>query len=254
MQSKLDKIDNYYINKLNNILTENNVCKSHGIDHAKSVYKNAQYALACDNILNRYEKSAVLIASLLHDADDKKFFPNNNNNENSRLILTGKSLDFINLVIYMINLVSSSSNGDKIPNDVKDNLWMLIPRYSDRLEAIGEIGIVRCYQYGVTFKRKLFTDKTPRAKNENDIYEIATQKRYDSYCGKSKSMIDHYYDKLLRAHLFPIDNYYLLNEAKKRNKYLINFIIDFGKTGIVDENYIIKLAKHINMPIVVPIN
>jgi uncharacterized protein len=237
----------YYINKLSEILEKNNVCKSHGIEHAIKVYENAILSIEYENDISDFNKEAILIASLLHDADDQKFFPNNFNDENTRIILKKRQKDFIDLVIEMINLVSSSKNGDNIPNHIKNKLWMLIPRYCDRLEAIGKIGIVRCYQYGITQNSKLFIENTQKATTKEEIYKIATIERYDKYIGKSDSMIDHYYDKLLRAHMFPINNKFLLENAKERNEFIINFIIKFGKTGTVDVNEIKQYAVELNI-------
>ena len=44
------------------------------------------------------------------------------------------------MLYYSLLLVSASKNGDNIPKAISNKLWMLIPRYSDRLEAIGIIG------------------------------------------------------------------------------------------------------------------
>jgi uncharacterized protein len=147
-----------YINKLDDILKINNVCLSHGIQHAISVMSNAKNCMIANKIiindktieLSHEEYKAILLAALLHDADDKKFFPSNKNYENLRYILEGENDNLINLVVTMVDLVSSSKNGDRIPDFIKDKLWMLIPRYADRLEAIGMIGIERCYKYGKT--------------------------------------------------------------------------------------------------------
>jgi uncharacterized protein len=152
-----------YIDKLNKLLTDNKVSECHGLNHAESVMNNAFYALeAQDYTLTDEEKDSVLLAALLHDADDRKFFPNNHNYENLRNILEDKSEEFINQVISMVDLVSSSKNGDFIPEYIKNKEWMLIPRYADRLEAIGVIGIERCYIYGKVKNpvAKLYLDET----------------------------------------------------------------------------------------------
>lgn len=227
-----------YINKLKTILEKNNVCKSHGINHAISVMEHSKKSIEYENNLTEIEKEAIIIASLLHDADDKKFFPNNNDNENTRFILNDKSQEFINLVVKMIDLVSASKNKDNIPEDIKNKKWMLIPRYCDRLEAIGYIGILRCYQYNQTSNKPLYTQNTQKATNIEEVYKIATIERYNKYNGISESMIDHYYDKLLRTHLFQIDNKYLLDEAQKRQNVLVDFVIEFGKNGFISDEKI----------------
>ena len=47
----------------------------------------------------------------------------------------------------MISYVSASDNGNSIPERARSNPELLWVRFSDRLEAIGMIGAVRCYQY-----------------------------------------------------------------------------------------------------------
>ena len=152
----------------------------------------------------------------------------------------------------MVDLVSSSKNGDTIPDSIKNEKWMLIPRYSDRLEAMGLIGISRCYQYSKTTNNPLYLPsnsefKTPtaRPKSEEEIWEVATPERYKQYTGKSVSMIDHYYDKLLRCTFFPVKNYHFDKHCKERRQVLIDFILyfsnkeDFNDKDVLDfiENY-----------------
>lgn len=224
-----------YIKHLSIILENNNVCNSHGIDHALNVLNHAKQALKYEPNPNIKEQEAILLAALLHDADDKKFFPNNRNNENVRLILNDKEENFINLVIDMINLVSASTNKDIIPDNIKDKLWMLIPRYSDRLEAIGNIGIKRCYIYNITIKMPLFLELTPRLIDENEIIKLSLE-RYKKYNGHSISMIDHYYDKLIAITFFPISNKYFEIESNNRRKPLIEFIKYFSMNDEIDIN------------------
>ena len=56
------------------------------------------------------------MASLLHDADDRKYFPLNKNYENAYEILLNCKLekDRIKKIIEMIDVVSYSKNGDSI--------------------------------------------------------------------------------------------------------------------------------------------
>ena len=229
-----------YIDNLTKILIENNVCNSHGINHAIIVKSHAEKALQYETSLNLLEQEAVILASLLHDADDRKFFPNNNNYENTRNILSDKPEDFIDLVVQMIKLVSASVNGDNIPAEIIANKqWMLIPRYADRLEAIGIIGIKRCYEYNSTKGDPLYLDTTPKIYDDLKIIEYANNK-YKTYQGNSLSMIDHFYDKLIGICNFPIENQYLKLEAEQRKQPLIDFIKYFSQNGKINME-IIKL-------------
>ena len=234
----MSSLINNAVELLSNIISKNTICKSHGINHMKTVLSNSQKAIESSTFdLTESNKINIQLASLLHDADDLKLFPLNKNYENARLIIQSLSSSIINEneVIKMISLVSASSNGDNIPDDIKDKLWMLIPRWCDRIEAIGYIGIVRCWDYTVTKKRSLWTEETLKAKSLEDLREnIAIHSRYINYKGISLSMIDHYYDKLL--HIDVKTNIpFIDNEMQKRMKISEEFCLIFGKYGYIPQ-------------------
>lgn len=208
----------------------NQVCSSHGIDHALAVYKHCDKALQLSKS-NNHQKELILLASLLHDADDVKFFPNNNDNKNVRSLLVEYDKQDVDKIVRMINYVSCSKNGDTIPEEAIENEEILYPRYSDRLEALGMVGVQRCYKYTKTINNPLFLDSTPRITNEEELWKVANKDRYKNYNGNSVSMVDHYYDKLLRLGNFNLNNDYLKTTARQRIQPLINIVLNFGKTG-----------------------
>lgn len=234
-----------YIDKLKEAFSKKTICNSHGVEHAIQVMNNSINALqVCKYNLSDNIIFSIKLASLLHDADDRKLFPENKNNENARFVMQGLDNDIIELVIRMIDLTSSSKNGDNVPEDAKKCPWLLFPRHSDRLEAIGLIGIRRCYEFTKTCNKKLFDDMTIRITNKEDIYKVATIERYRSYKGTSNSMIDHFYDKLLRLGLFETDNEYYKKVSGERIEPLINFILEFGKRGHIDDEFIINYINN----------
>jgi uncharacterized protein len=200
-----------------------------------------------DEQISEKEQTKVKLAALLHDIDDTKYFPDNKNYENARQILTETINDELSNsdiedIIKMISWVSSSKNGDTIPEEAYKE-YLLYPRYADRLEALGLIGLWRTLEYTLTKKARLFTDDTPRAQNEKDLFEnIATLDRYKKYSGASVSMMDHFYDKLLRLGVYPIYNKYFDSETKKRQQPLIDVALYFGSHRSITEkeleNYI----------------
>ncbi len=252
-------IDNYYINKLSNIFEQNNIC-SNEIKHSICVYEHAKQSIKCISYLSSIDCQAILLASLLHNADknslnDNNNINNNNNNngnnyENTKNVLKYKSIEFINLVIEMIELVNIQENNNTVVNLVKNKLWMLIPRYSNQLELIGKIGIVKSYQYSLTNKIQLFTNNTFRAKNIDELCLIATEERFNNYHNMclidkyftSESMIDYYYDKLLRICNFQNFNKYLIDTFNDKINVMIDFVIKFGINGFVDINLIENYA------------
>ena len=236
---------------LKKILEDAKVCQSHGVDHALTVYSHAQKALEChEGELTDERKKQVLLASLMHDLDDPKLFIDHKNNENTRKLLSDYLDKYIEQVIEMIDLVSCSKNGDRVGDGVTEE--MLIARYSDRLEALGVPGIVRCYQYTMTVGRPLYTEKTLRAKDEDDLWNrVATDDEYRKYStpredGKradSETMIDHYYQKLLHLHKFPVKNKYLLETARSRVQPLVDVVLLFGKQGFITKENLDEIVK-----------
>jgi uncharacterized protein len=228
----------------NGIFTKNRVCVSHGSEHAFQVFVHAYNILKYED-LDENTKHLILLASMLHDIDDRKFFTNGKDYENAKSILRNYlSRENIDVVLKMIKYVSSSTYGDTIPIDAINSSWMLIPRYADRVEAIGKIGIVRCFQYTNTVKRPLFTERTETANDEDHLWSyVATKERYDTYNGNSESMIDHFYDKLLRlGNAIPTINPYLYKIVYERKKEMVKVVLWFSKVKNEDDlkRYIIK--------------
>jgi uncharacterized protein len=225
-----------YIQLLESILSTHKVCKSHGTRHAIAVCIHAIDALKHNAYpITATESLAVVLASLLHDADDHKFFPAHDHYENLKSILrfepeTSKT-EFIDLVVDMVSLVSSSRNGDSIPSAIHTDkaYWKLIPRYADRLEALGVVGIIRCRNYNQTSGRPLYRDSTPRPENYDELLKAASIERYNSYNGNSSSMMDNYFDKLIRLGFFPDElvNSYFDTETAIRHKPVIDFVFLF---------------------------
>lgn len=220
----------------------------HGIEHALIVVGHVDRALEL-NPLPEQTQLAIRLAALLHDADDGKFFSTSKELTNARTVLERLELplETIELVLRMINLVSCSKNGNSW--DSVDQEWLLYPRFADRLEALGEIGLVRCWVYTYHVKRPLFTDETPRPKTLEELRAVASPERFEQYVNKkgkvgSSSFIDHFYDKLL--HIAQLGtNPYFTQEAALRLRIMEDFLVDFGQTGQINEVYLQGLAdKH----------
>ena len=181
--------------------------KSHGTTHAKRVLAHVERALLEANPrLSLPRELSVRLAALLHDADDRKYFPNKpiGRYPNAQRLLheAGASESVAADTLQMISLVSCSANGNSAPEVAKDEPELLWPRWADRLEATGAIGVVRCYQYNSVMGAPLSVASTPRPTSEDEAWALATPERFESYQssgGGSASMIDHYFDKLLQV-------------------------------------------------------
>lgn len=238
---------------LNAHFEAHNVDAGHGIDHANVVLRNCSRAVwAAKDELDEFQRITVMLASLLHDADDRKFFGSSSSSSSSssmphaRRIATealskgpekwgGRSRDNVaDSVIECIELVSASKNKNSTVEASRQ--WMLIPRFSDRLEAIGWPGIARCYVYNRHIGAPLYTDKTPRVTNEEELERVAPRSRFASYDGNSESMISHFYDKLIHVCELETTNPFFVSESKLRRKILVDFLFHFGRTGTLDED------------------
>jgi uncharacterized protein len=211
----------------------------HGSLHADAVHAHAISALVEEHNVTKLQKLCVELAALLHDTDDHKLkFKTENNakrilNESFK-VLKGvdrlQIIGYIVLVLRMIDLVSASKNKETFEGPS----WMLIPRHSDRLEAIGYIGIVRCLEYAKRKNEPYYLPDTPRVTTEEELMKIATKERFDAYKGESRSVIDHCYDKLVHICNLDTTNTYLQIQANVRKQSIVSFVLHFGVEGNIN--------------------
>ena len=116
---------------------------------------------------------------------------------------------------------------------------------ADRLEAIGAIGAVRCYQYNCEKGEALSVASTPRPKTREEVWANVTPDRLQKYMDTkdSNSMMDHYFDKLLQIARFDpevVKNEFLCKEAERRVEPLVKICLEWGKSGVVPEKLIMS--------------
>lgn len=232
--------------------------ESHGIRHVEAVHAHSVNAIECFKPkLSSQLSMEIQSAALLHDVDDRKYFPKQPSDKdkypNARQILedVGIQKDSVDNIMRMISVVSCSENGNTVPDFVKadDSYHLLIPRWSDRLEAVGLIGVVRCYQYNKEHGDPLWSDRSPRATTVEEVWEYTTPERFEQYQrsgGSSSDMISHYYDKLLHVAKPPSDivrNVYLEAKAAESSNILVDVCLRFGRNGRVDEEHLQQLES-----------
>ncbi len=205
---------------------KHNVEEGHGIGHALKVLEHGVRCLEeCE--LTSDQQLAVKLACIQHDNDDRKLFPKSIDCENARNIMreAGVSDTVEEMVVSMIKLVSCAHNGN---NTDGIESWMLIPRWSDRLEAMGNIGILRSMQYSKHVGMPVVTINTPRATTVEELNKIAIPERFIEYqrVGISDSVMDHIYDKLMHLRVETPFNY-VNKEMEKRHQVLIHFVTEF---------------------------
>jgi uncharacterized protein len=234
--------------------------ESHGIVHVMAVTRHAGKAVEVHRPpLSSRKAMEIQVAALLHDVDDSKYFSLNPMDPypNAAKIMTAARVPEASrpIILEMISLVSASVNGNRVPDFIKngheDLYHLLIPRWSDRLEAVGAIGVVRCYQYNQEKDRPLSSETSPRPQTVEEMWALALPERFERYMSTEPTaddMISHYYDKLLHVARPPPDivrNQYLETKAEESCEELIEVCLRFGKTGVVDEEYIQSLVDKV---------
>lgn len=226
-------MDLYFLTNL--FLSNSEVDNGHCYDHALNVVAHAKNAIdAADYLITDDQKLLIEYACLLHDVDDHKFFPTSSNFDNAKRLLKQSNvpIKFHDDIIFLISLVSCSTNGNNIPDNIEE--WMLYPRIADRMESIGYIGIERALEYGKYIGRPIHNNNTVRVNTVEQLMDIATPERFQQYVNKkliyNDTTIDHFYNKVIhisRYEYYGIHNSYFKKIADERLQIIQDFILDY---------------------------
>jgi HD superfamily phosphodiesterase len=216
----------------------------HDLNHFVKVFQHALRAVTNMHRkmkLTRDEITSILLAALNHDADDVKLkkelppqtTPYTTEYPNAyHLLIKSGCEKYVDLVLEMISLVSASKNGNRM-NLPENQRWKYIPRDADRLEALGAIGIKRVAT-GVFRARMPFrVDATPLPTSHEELRLILQSRPLEKYIenkGKSASMLDHFYDKLLHLNVVASANAYIRQENERRMIQMTNWLFSVNRT------------------------
>ena len=153
--------------------------------HTLRVYNNARLIAKSESV----DLYIVALGALLHDIADSKF---HNGDDNvgprvARKFLLQHNVDsfVINSVIDIINNISFNKSLET--NNKPNSIELDVVQDADRLDAIGAIGIARCFNYGGFKNRKLFDPSIkPNLKMSKKEYK-----------NSKAPTINHFYEKLL---------------------------------------------------------
>ena len=155
----------------------------------------------------------IRLASLLHDADDRKLF-NSVNYQNARKIMSEYDIysETQEKVVKIISQISFKGKDSVIP----DTLEGKIVQDADRLDAIGAVGIGRAFAYGGKAGRKMYD---PDESFKDGMSE-------DEYFRNQGTTINHFYEKLLL-----LKDMMNTSEGKRiaehRHTFMENFLKEF---------------------------
>jgi uncharacterized protein len=183
--------------------------------HTERVYKNALLIAKTEPV----DTLVVALGALLHDIADSKF---NNGDETIGPKIAREFLFKLNvdstIIEHVVNIIENISfkGGNEKQSFHSPELDVI--QDADRLDAIGAIGIARCFNYGGFKNRQLYNpDIKPHLNMTKEEYKSSTA-----------PTINHFYEKLL-----------LLKDkmntktgqkiALERHEYMENFLKQFYK-------------------------
>lgn len=153
----------------------------HDYWHSFRVYKTALKIAENESC----DKDIISLAALLHDVDDVKLFPDVQYG-NARRIMEDAGVEekVAEQVGDVISCVSFKGNESVVPETLEGK----IVQDADRLDAMGAIGIARCFAYGGNRGRKLYDP------------EILPELDMDAqvYLQNEGTSVNHFYEKLFR--------------------------------------------------------
>ena len=152
--------------------------------HIERVYKNAILISKTEKV----DSFIVSLGALLHDIADSKFY------NGDETIGPKKAEDFLNyekvpedVITHVIKIIENTSfkGGNKKQQFFSNELAVV--QDADRLDALGAIGIARCFNYGGYKNRKLYD---PDIKPNLNMTP-------EEYKNSNSPTINHFYEKLL---------------------------------------------------------
>ncbi len=181
--------------------------------HIERVYKNATLIARTEDC----DLTIVELAALLHDIADSKFHDGDETigPRTARTFLEAELVDEATIahVISIIENVSFKGGNFEKKFHSKE---LEIVQDADRLDAIGAIGIARCFNYGGFKNRALYN---PEIKPQFNMSK-------EEYKNSESPTVNHFYEKLL-----------LLKDrmntetgkkiASERHQYMENFLSQF---------------------------
>lgn len=174
---------------------------SHDWNHINRVRSNAMKILKSENAEGRFINTDLLVielAVLMHDVGDFKY--TKDHSAGPRMVndflsghigpnLTASQVEKVAQIVGNISFRHELSHGmsSTLPEE------LLIVQDADRLDAIGAVGIARCFAFSGAMKRPFYTEADRQIKTEITADEYNKQAETGG-----NSAIGHFYEKLFK--------------------------------------------------------
>jgi uncharacterized protein len=184
MNSNQQKIVGNTISFVKKILK--NTEGGHDWFHTLRVLNNAKLISKSEKV----DDFIVALGSLLHDIADPKFYDGDETvgPKMATEFLTKEAVD-ISVIEHVIAIINNISYKNSLDTSIElfSSEELKVVQDADRLDAIGAIGIARCFNYGGFKNRGLYNPEiTPNLEMNKEEYKKSTA-----------PTINHFYEKLL---------------------------------------------------------
>jgi hypothetical protein len=228
----------------------NHVCKVESLtSEALGEYLNnvnqvhATFDETHDKPIGKYIPKDVILrvkaASFLHEVGDSKFDDGTIKTKEQLIseILDRVFHDYPNYsnemrqdIINMIDYCGTTKWGNRIPNDCM--MYQLIPRYADRVEATGIIGIIRTitFSYSKRSNHPLCREEDEFPTTMDELNKIAPPERWQKYTTGNKRSVSgfsHYLDKIVHINGDDVPIQCLKQKLDQGQAIIKQFILDF---------------------------
>jgi uncharacterized protein len=152
--------------------------------HIERVWKNALLIAKSENC----DLIVVQLGALLHDIADSKFHDGDEaiGPKIARNFLESQNVDEA-IIVHVINIIENISFKGGNFQKIFTSKELDVVQDADRLDALGAIGIARCFNYGGFKNRTLY---------DPEIKPNLTMSK-EEYKNSSSPTLNHFYEKLL---------------------------------------------------------
>ncbi|KAJ7297244.1 hypothetical protein O6H91_Y070700 [Diphasiastrum complanatum] len=195
---------------------------SHDAFHALRVRKLA-LSLAAEEGLSSDSMEVVELAALLHDIEDHKYDARKNR-KNGISVEAFLKTHNVNIVTrqQILEIIKHMGFKEEIGSTLehKHTPEFDVVQDADRLDAIGAIGIARCFTFGGSRNRVLHDPNVqPRTNISKEQYLQTNEKQ---------TTLNHFYEKLLKLKSL-MKTKAGQRKAEHRHNYLDEFLLEFSR-------------------------
>lgn len=162
---------------------------SHDWRHIERVWTLAR-TLAKEENVSDDTLEVVDLAALLHDIDDWKYQTGDEQSNRAETFLHSQNVDAAKIRRVM-DIIHHMGFKEELAGEAREiTVEFGCVQDADRLDAIGAIGIARCFTYGGHKKRTLYDPEVP-------LTEEVTKEQYMEK-SRAAPTINHFYEKLFK--------------------------------------------------------